>query len=146
MKNLKTETIARLNKTAPEYLSSYDVNPAWDAVITEHGFGDNDFDYNLIEQDTPEGKAYCKAFQKAQDEADKIAGNMLINKVYAKHTIDISEDGTCSISAEGDNSNNWGYFSDRGFYDPINRLAEWLEGLDVMPATNFKIYLFEEES
>ena len=132
MKKLTEKQLERLQKTAPKFLYSFDINPAHDAAMVKHGFDTDQADWDAMTdgefgsgERTHYGKIYDNAFAKVKAEGVPF----FINEIHKPLRVDVrAGDGDQEVIISNDWSRNDAIFNEDGMIDEKNdkMLNEWL--------------------
>ena len=128
MKKLTEKQLERLKKTAPKFLSSFDINPSHDAAMLKHGFDTDQTDWDAMNDGnkrTHYGKIYDNAFAKVKAEGVPF----FINEIHKPLRVDErASEGEQEIIISNDYQENNPIFDENGMINEKNDkiLNEWL--------------------
>jgi len=128
MKKLTEKQLEKLQKTAPKYLFSFNINPAHDAAMLKYGFDMDQTDWDAMNDGnkrTHYGKMYDNAFSKVKAEGVPI----FINEVHKPLRVDIrAGEGEQEVIISNDYQENNPIFNENGMIDEKNDeiLNKWL--------------------
>ena len=128
MKKLTEKQLERLQKTAPKFLYSFDINPAHDAAMLKHGFDTDQADWDAMnngDKRTHYGKLYDNAYAKVKAEGVP----QIINKIHHQISVKVrAGEGDQEVIISNDYARNNPLFNENGMVDEKQEkiLDEWL--------------------